>query len=80
LTSANIVKFEGNKAHVSVKGKKKDIDFDVIVNASERLPNDRLYEQIKNNRLHETYRVGDCLSPQTLLEALHASTELAYKL
>jgi 2,4-dienoyl-CoA reductase (NADPH2) len=80
LTSANIVKFEGNKAHVSVKGKKKEIDFDVIVNASERLPNDLLYEQIKDNRLHETYRVGDCLSPQTLLEALHASTELAYKL
>ena len=80
LTSAKIVKIEGDKAYVSVNGKEKEIDFDVIVNASDRLPNNHLYEQIKDSRIHETYRAGDCLNPQTLLEALHASTEIAYKL
>lgn len=80
LTSASIDKLAKDKACVSVNGQEKEIEFDAIVNASDRRPNDALYRQLEGNRLYETYRIGDCLTPLTLLEAIHTATEIAHKL
>lgn len=78
ITSAKITEINGSKAVVECEGKERIISVDNIIVSAGYIPNQQLYEDVKN--ICDTYIIGDASKVGSLLDAIKAAYKVAMEI
>ncbi|MCP4753591.1 MAG: FAD-dependent oxidoreductase [Proteobacteria bacterium] len=61
------------------EGVKRTVPFDTLIISRESVPNDSLYDQLKD-AAPEVYKIGDCATPGSIEKAIFSANEVARKI
>jgi len=78
LTNSKVIEIKKDSVIFESNGERKELRFDSVVLAVGTIPNDGLYEELKDKV--EVYKIGDCLKPRKAIDATREAAELALKI